>query len=277
MKEKWTHDGLLGDLAAHLRGTRDRVVWEDMQLGPAGSKRPDIYTIPKSFTQFRPLAYEIKVTASDYRRDVTAGKWQHYLKFASGVTFATPAGLITKDDLPKGCGLIVRGPDGWRTVKAPTLAVVNNLPRDAWIKLIIDGIERQARAPSNRPVPAEWKAEKIARKHFGEDLARMIAMAATAPERLKHAAEIERERHDHMITRERARYERERAELKRCAEQIDAARALLCEALDIDPSSDPYTLASALREAARKVSRDAEVGRLREIALKIRRLVADEG
>ncbi|WP_155772611.1 hypothetical protein [Burkholderia vietnamiensis] len=30
----WNHDDLAGDLAAHLRGASDRLVWTDMQLEP---------------------------------------------------------------------------------------------------------------------------------------------------------------------------------------------------------------------------------------------------
>lgn len=54
----WAHDDLAHDLASYLRGMTDRRVWVDMQLGPSGSPRPDVYTIPCSFTRFTPLAYE---------------------------------------------------------------------------------------------------------------------------------------------------------------------------------------------------------------------------
>ena len=49
---------------------------------------------------------------------VPVDQWQSYLRYSSAVTFAVPAGLIGKADLPPGCGLIVRGPEGWRTLKA---------------------------------------------------------------------------------------------------------------------------------------------------------------
>ena len=100
MATTWKHDELARDLAQHLREKSDRLVWTDMQLGPAGSPRPDVYSLPCSFTRFMPIAYECKISVADFRRDVTAGKWTSYMQFAAGVIFAAPAGLVGKDDLP---------------------------------------------------------------------------------------------------------------------------------------------------------------------------------
>lgn len=47
-----THDELAADLAAKLRTDR-RMVWTDIQLGPSGSPRPDVYAIFKSFSHHR--------------------------------------------------------------------------------------------------------------------------------------------------------------------------------------------------------------------------------
>ena len=75
------HDELADDLAAHLRADR-RMVWTNIQLGPSGSPRPDVYAFFKSYVDPRPMAYECKVSLSDFRADVTAGKWQSYRKFS---------------------------------------------------------------------------------------------------------------------------------------------------------------------------------------------------
>lgn len=266
----WRHDELLGDLAGHLRATRDRMVWEDMQMGPSGSKRPDIYTVPKSYTQFRPISYEIKISVADFRRDVTAGKWHAYLAFSSGVIFATPAGMISKDDIPPGCGLMVRGDAGWRTVKAPTLKAIETLPRDAWIKLIIDGIERQRNTEAPRPFN-EWRAEKELAKKFGEKVASMIASLSLGEERLAAELKRTREMHDAMLRAENERYTEQRKRQQQDRAQVDAELAMLAEALGVDP--DVYAVASALREARRSLSRDAEVARLRLVVDRVRNLV----
>jgi hypothetical protein len=175
----WKHDDLANDLAGHLRGGSDRRVWVDMQLGPAGSTRPDVYTMPCSFSRFTPLAYECKVSVSDFRADVTKGKYTDYLAYASGVVFACPAGLLKKEDIPKGAGLMVRGDEGWRTLKAPSLAKCPELPRSLWLKLVMDGErrdhERQAymEEHSKRSLN-EYAVQRTLRKQFGEVIAAAI-------------------------------------------------------------------------------------------------------
>lgn len=40
MSETWKHDDLAADLRKYLEGNKaDRMIWCDMQLGPAGSPR----------------------------------------------------------------------------------------------------------------------------------------------------------------------------------------------------------------------------------------------
>lgn len=166
----WKHDELLADLASHLRAP-DRMVWLDMQLGPSGSPRPDAFVLHKSFSKPRPAAFEIKVSRSDLRCDTTAGKWQSYLKFAESVTFAVPDGLCTVADIPSSCGLIVRKASVWRYVRKPTLQPVT-IPRDAWMKLLIDGIGRVSQSPMPQPrTVALWAEHEAVRKKFGQAVA----------------------------------------------------------------------------------------------------------
>lgn len=112
-----------------------------MPLGPAGSSRPDVFSMARSFTRPNPLAYEIKVSVNDYRRDATRGKWQSYLDAACGVYFACPAGMLGKADVPRECGLMVRVEDGWKTLRAPVLHAVT-MPIQVLLKLLMDGVER---------------------------------------------------------------------------------------------------------------------------------------
>jgi hypothetical protein len=167
----WTHDDLARDLALHV-ASPNRMVWTDMQLGPAGSPRPDVYAIDKSFAHPRAITYEVKVSVADFRADVTAGKWQGYLGFSSGVYFAAPSGLISKADVPRGCGLMVRGPDGWRALRAPTLLKVT-LTESVCLKLLIDGRDREVRVEPRRERNHYGAIEKIA-KRWGRDAARLL-------------------------------------------------------------------------------------------------------
>jgi len=182
----WKHDELAADLAGYLLSP-DRMVWTDMQLGPAGSPRPDVYTLQKSYSKPAPAAFEIKVSRSDLRSDTTSGKWQAYLQFAASVTFAVPDGLCTVADIPDGCGLIVRKEAVWRYVRRPTIQKVTP-PFSACMKLLIDGISRTYTPRQPQPRRAElWRESEVVRKRFGQavataaqDLARAQEMAASA-------------------------------------------------------------------------------------------------
>lgn len=41
---------------------------------------------------------------------------------------------------------MVRKESGWHTLKGPTMRQIDNLPRDAWIKLLMDGMTRKLSA-----------------------------------------------------------------------------------------------------------------------------------
>ncbi|WP_176315124.1 hypothetical protein [Burkholderia vietnamiensis] len=263
----WAHDDLAKDLAAHLRGASDRLVWTDMQLGPAGSPRPDVYTVPCSFARFQPVAYECKISVADFRRDVTAGKWTSYLRFAAGVIFAAPAGLLKKEDIPAGCGLIVRGPDGWRSLKGPTLKNVDNLPRDAWIKLIIDGMARladQIHEQLRAGLCNEWTLEKKLRARLGNIVADAVRDQLHAERRLKTATERLENLATEVENERRLILDRAKEHAERDAMQIDSARGELARALGLPASAGASEIASACKQAARRVSVDPEVKRLRQ-------------
>jgi hypothetical protein len=102
-----------------------------------------VYALPHSYSKFCPVVYEIKVSVSDFRADVTAGKFTKYFKYASAVVFAVPEGMLKKTDIPEGCGLMIRKESGWHTLKGPTIRPLDNIPRDAWIKLVMDGVRRE--------------------------------------------------------------------------------------------------------------------------------------
>lgn len=258
----WTHNALVRDLAEHLRTSTDRMVWEDMQLGPAGSPRPDCYAVPKSYTRFTPLAYEIKISVTDYRRDVTAGKWQSYLRYAAGVTFAVPVGLVSKSDLPPTCGLMVRGPDGWKTLKAPTLAHVETLPRDAWLKLLIDGIARQHRDPTLRELDP-WLAAREIRKRHGDRIGCLLQDLTHAESKLQ--ADIDSVNATLERRRQAAQQNAERIlqEALRESEQVSAAQALLTEIVGLPAGSSPFMIAGAVARLRSELAHDPLVADLK--------------
>jgi len=184
MSQQLSHDQLANNLALHLIND-SRMVWEDIPVGKAGSVRPDVLTIEKSFANPNPISYEIKVSVSDFRSDVTAAKWMNYLNFSYGVIFATPKGLISKSDLPKGCGLITFNGEFWNTVKKPTLSR-SELNNELLLKLLIAGQERESNIQpiQNRDFDS-YKHHETLRKKFGAELRNKIALVESYSEKKK--------------------------------------------------------------------------------------------
>lgn len=239
-EKKWKHDELLADLAEHL--TRpERMMWRDMQLGPSGSPRPDVFTIRKSYTNPDPRAYEIKVSVADFRSDVTGGKWQNYLRYARGVTFCVPVGLVSKADLPPGAGLMTRSENGWRTAKAPTLGKLTELPTEMLLKLLIDGLSRLRREMHPERV-STYLANKNLRESLGDDVADAIADLSGV--RLKIAS------HEDQLARERANSEKiEEQRRKHMEQDLLSTRHSLVDALEL-PRGSPM---QEIREAVQTV------------------------
>lgn len=260
--DKWGHDQLANDLAQHLRGNSDRIVWTDMQLGPSGSPRPDVYTVPKSYSAFKPIAYECKISVSDFRRDVTSGKWQNYLKFASGVIFAVPAGLIKKEDVPAGCGLIVRHEEIWRTVKGPTLRAIETLPHSAWMKLMIDGLNRQNRQPSPRDA-SSWHAQQALRKKYGDGIAQALSDRDAAEMRLRQQQLTAQTTVDALRTAEQERVAHARRHVEQELAEVRKATNEFCKLLGLPDSASMYAIRNAAQELVERLSGDGELKRMR--------------
>lgn len=254
----WTHDSLLSDLAAYLRGP-DRMVWCDMQLGPSGSPRPDVFTLQKSYSAPRPAAFEIKVSRSDFRSDTTSGKWQSYLRFAGSVTFAVPDGLVTIPDVPAGCGLIVRKEQVWRYVRRPTIQHME-MPFSACMKLLIDGVSRVSTAPEPRSrTIATWAEHEGVRRKFGSAVALAARDIAAAESRLastKLSADYE---YDRMRKEVAAQREILVAEAKRAASEYEGAKRAICSWLGLPEDSSVHAVRRSIDVAKLTCDSDARV------------------
>ena len=263
--KRWGHDELAHDLADHLRANTEIIAWEDMQMGPSGSPRPDVYTMRKSFVRFAPVAYECKISVSDFRSDITKGKWQTYLKYAGAVVFAVPAGLIKKENVPAGCGLIVRYESGWRTVKGPTMQRLEMLPHEAWVKLMIDGIDREVKR--NRAIaPRElnkWQACQAIRKRHGDVIGTLLSNLSSAEGRIISATEEANKQAEEIRagTQRELKWAKERIERGR--DQLDEEYRTLARELGLDVDVSVTDLAEAIRVARRRIIEDSEVQRLR--------------
>lgn len=254
----WKHDELAADLAQHLRAD-SRMVWTDMQLGPSGSPRPDVYTIERSYSRPMPTAYECKISRSDLRSDTTSGKWQKYLAYAGAVVFAVPDGLCTVADIPPSCGLIVRKDNVWRHARKATRQPVT-LPMDACMKLLIDGVRRSemARAAAPRRVDL-WAESKAVRERFGQAVAEAASNLARA-----RAATAD---HQAMLKAAFDRVEREAADrrtylMNQAQKEVlefNAERTALCGLLGIDPTASIYEVRRQIAAMKARCDADARV------------------
>lgn len=267
-EKKWNHDELLFDLAEHLRKP-ERMMWCDMQLGSSGSPRPDVFTVAKSYTNPKPIVYEIKISVSDFRSDITSGKWQSYLKFACGVYFATPSGMITKNDIPKGCGLIVRGDEGWRTLKAPTLHPVQ-LPQEAMLKLLIDGIDRHGKDRRLEYFDARMNVERIQKK-FGKDVAMAVQSLTDAQanvDRLDYQVQqiLDSAKHQAKLIRQEAE-----SDQSRLMENFSGITSELCEFFGIPQGSSFFKMREAKAKLMRELSVDDRVDQCERLLSRLER------
>lgn len=232
-----------------------------MQMGPSGSARPDVYTLPKSFSRFTPLSYEIKISVADFRRDVTTGKWQKYLEFSAGVIFAVPAGLIKKEDVPPGCGLIVRHEGMWRAAKGPTLKHVPTLQRDAWMKLLIDGVDRQYREVQPRSASA-WHAQQNIRKKYGDKIANMLGDVQHAESNLFHLQEQLKAEAVGVSKIIETRRTQAQEQYKQDLEAAKQAVKSVCEIIGIEETNQ-YQIRDRVRELRDRMNENNEIAHLR--------------
>ncbi len=254
----WKHDDLAADLAAYLSGP-DLMVWTDMQLGPSGSPRPDVYTIRKSYSKPNPLAFEVKISRSDLRSDTTSGKWQRYLKYAQGVVFAVPDGLCTVADIPETCGLIVRKAEVWRFARRPTLQSVT-LPMDACMKLLIDGVSRTYKQREPQPRRAElWTENAAVRKKFGAAVAKAARDLVYVEQR---AETLKADIQEHRVVMEAETESARKAAIEQAKEEIAALSPIrdeLTSLLGVEKGASLWNIQRALVRLRAELSADARV------------------
>ncbi len=124
-----THAELVADLQRHLAEAGHvaarPIIVSERPLGSVWLQGgyvpvPDVVAIKCSYTKPSVTIYEVKADKGDYAADVREDKWRRYWEHCNRFLFAVPAGLIGKDELPDGAGLITLSRKGnWSVVKAP--------------------------------------------------------------------------------------------------------------------------------------------------------------
>lgn len=275
----WNHDSLQEDLAGHLRHGGERFTWCNMAI--LGEARPDVFTLrPFSQTQPELISYEVKVTREDLRRDLTSGKWQKYLEFSQAVTFAVPHGLAKPGDIPKGCGLILRGPKMWRHVRKPVLERAKALPIGAMIRLISARPNMNGRRGSMlhgaqyagerwQEEAAERQIYAAAREKIGKRLGQAIAKYLEKPEAAENILKDAKERADKILKTAKHDY----------SDRMNKVNELwsdLAHSVGLPRDTNRrYVVQARVREIIERLNRDLQISALREGLEKIQKALAE--
>lgn len=263
--KQWTHDDLAEDLASHLRGVTDRMVWTDFPMGPAGSMRPDVLAVRKSY-DLNVSIYEIKISVADFRADVTAGKWCGYLTYATGVYFAVPKGLIGPKDLPPGAGLYVRDDAGWRAAKKPTLQRQPELPRNVWMKLLMDGIGHEVSRAEAAIAPRalrEWQVAEHLRNKYGHRVAQAVADIERFEQQVADAAARAAREQAEYESRRQARWDADRQQFAKTRADFEGWVDGVRQELGLPPEASLHECKAVLRSRLDRLSERAEIAHLR--------------
>ncbi len=271
---KWRHDDLARDLAGHLVRRTGRRAFLDMQLGPAGSPRPDVFTICHSYQNPEPISYECKVSRSDLMRDTASGKWTKYLKFSTGVVFAIPKGLASKDEIPRTAGLIVRSEKAWRMARRPIFDPVK-MPQFALFKIAFDS----SRAEFGRvPVPRDastWRIAERVRKKLGDEIADMIVGTEAARKRVEGLELVAKTMRENEARAREISRAQEAARRERDREGVSRAQRDLSLILGLGGSAGMHEIRAAMNELRRRISENAEVRHLRGLIDSINQRIAE--
>ena len=265
MHKVWGHDELAEDLAVHLRTVSKRMVWTDLQMGQANDVRPDVFALDRSY-RIDAMAYEVKVSRADLLADLRAGKWRAYLDYACGVYFAMPPGVATKADLPPTVGLLVRGEAGWTALRAPRRTPQPVLPADLWMKLLMDGIDREATRrveACTPPLREQWRTHRAVGRRYGADLADALSRRDEAVGRLNTQA-VEAELTAEIRQKQAAEtLERARRDAADIRNEAYAEAGAVARELGLPATARPYQVREALRNAAMRTNANNEVAHLR--------------
>lgn len=125
-------------LAASDLGAEEWTLHDEVPIAKHGATTIDVLAVrawrgmPKGHERH---ALEIKVSRSDFRRELESRKWEVWHAITHRFAFVVPAGLIPAADVPAGCGLAEVGRHGvvWQ-IEAPRHDA-DPLPEAVWVEL----------------------------------------------------------------------------------------------------------------------------------------------
>jgi hypothetical protein len=139
-----THREYVDSVGEHMRLLNNAkwAVFTEQFLGPRWSatttegRIPDVLAVRKSYTDPCVRIIEVKVSTTDFRRSLQEGTWTRYMQFCNQFYYATPSGLINKNDLPDSVGWMVHTEKGWNTIRGATYNPDGRLSEEQLMSLI---------------------------------------------------------------------------------------------------------------------------------------------
>ena len=140
-KPNSAHADLQEDVCRYLeQASPPWITFKEMDLGLRGEnanvQRADVLAL--KWTEPVAHIYEVKVSRADFLSDKNSGKWEGYLFNCQLFFFATPHGLITKEDVPEGAGWVEQTERGNNFRRRLTGAENGNyhIGEDQWFALV---------------------------------------------------------------------------------------------------------------------------------------------
>lgn len=160
------------DLAQYLRSC-GLLTFTEIEVRGADGRIDLVAVKPHQYAHKDIRGYEVKLTKECFFRD---NKYENYLDVVHRLYFAAPQGVLSKEDIPDGLGLIIRNAKGWHVVKAPRRNNPQKLNADAVLSLLFRGYEESlvARDIRDRIVAESNVALKDKAKNIGWEIARRL-------------------------------------------------------------------------------------------------------
>lgn len=172
---------LARDLAESLRTGREYLrTWLEVETtggADTASGRMDVFAMrPRWGGLHDTRAYEVKVNRRDFVGDVRAMKFTKSFAYCRRFYYAVPSGLVTKTEVPPGCGLIVKTErGGWRVMVQPAMRDVQ--PTAEFLISLLnhqDVQTREQRRLRDRVVATENQVLGPQTRRMGREIAQMV-------------------------------------------------------------------------------------------------------
>lgn len=188
------------------------VAVPEIEAKGAGGQRLDVLAVRRSYRNPEVRGCEVKVTRSDFNKDVDTGKYRGYLAVCNTLYFCVPSGLVKKHEVPHDAGLMVWSGRKWSVIKRAPVHPGTNFTWQTMLGVAMKAVDRvhqtteqQVRdfhsirkivtAPDFDPYSAETEEQLV---HWAANRAGMVLSQrlASSPEANSLSLQIVRSLHE---------------------------------------------------------------------------------